>query len=193
MIYTLNSGGTCCGTGPFGSITLHSIDADTVMVTETLTSGDVFAVSGAGASLEFNVNEAFSYVPGSLTTGFTSGSNGTASSFGSFGFFVDCTSSLVCGNGTSPPQFTGPLSFEIYSAAGLTAANFVSNTNGYFFASDIGVPKTGGGFSTGDVASNLGVSQSPPPSTPEPSTMIMLTVGSLALLLVRKRLLAGKK
>src|ERR1700761_9500170 len=134
MIYTLNAGGSCCGTGPFGSITLHSIDADTVLVTETLAPGDVFAVSGAGASLEFTINEAFSYVAGTMTTGFTSGSSGSAAPFGSFGSFVDCTSSAVCGNGTSPPQFSGPLLFEVFSAAGLTAANFVAN-GGYFFAS----------------------------------------------------------
>ena len=69
MIYTLNLGGSCCRCGTFGSITLHSIGADTVMVTETLIPGNAFAVSGAGASLEFTVDEAFTYVPGTLTTG----------------------------------------------------------------------------------------------------------------------------
>ena len=189
MIYTLNLGGSCCGTGPFGTITLHTVDADTVMVTETLAAGDVFAVSGAGKSLAFNIDEAFTIVAGSLTTGFTSGSSTSSSPFGNFSSFVDCTSSAVCGNGTSPPQFSGPLSFSVFNAAGLTTADFIANAGGDFFASDIGVPKTGGGFNTGNVASNSGVQQSPPPPTaPEPGSMILLGLGSVAMFVAKKRL-----
>ncbi|HEY3835262.1 MAG TPA: PEP-CTERM sorting domain-containing protein, partial [Bryobacteraceae bacterium] len=166
--------------------TLTSVNADTVMVKETLASGEVFAVSGAGKSLAFNIDEAFTIVAGSLTSGFTSGSSTSSSPFGSFSSFVDCTSTTVCGNGTSPPTFSGPLSFEVFNAAGLTPSDFISNGTA-FFASDIGVPKTGGGFNTGNVASDSGVSLAPPPSTPEPSTMILLGLGSFAMFVVKKR------
>jgi hypothetical protein len=182
LTYTFDNGGSCCGTGPFGTVLLHVIDADTVKVTETLGAGEVFAVGGAGNSLSFNVDEAFTYVPGTLTAGFTTGTSGKASPFGTFGAFVEC-GPTVCGNGTSPPEFSGPVTFELTNATGLTPADFISNGSA-FFAADIGVPKAGGGFSTGNVAADKA------PAVPEPKgTVFLFTSGlAVALWMFKKRL-----
>ena len=188
MIYALDLPGTCCTGNDFGTITLHPVDADTVQVTLALPAGEVFAVTGAGRSLEFTIDEAFSYVAGSLTNGFIGSTSGdSAPPYGSFGSYVDC--STACGNGTSPPQFSGPLTFEVFNGAGLSPSDFIAKSGGHFFAADIGQPTGGGNYSTGNVASDLGVSPDPPPpTTPEPASIVLLATGlGFTLWLGRKR------
>src|ERR1035438_5377986 len=138
LFYTLNLSG-CCGSGPFGVVDLHQVNANTVQVTETLAAGNAFeGAPSSAASLSFDIDKTFSYVSSTLTAGFTSGGANTSAPFGSFGFFVDCTDGTVCGSGTNPPLFHGPLTFEITNASGLLLSDFVANAGGYYFASDIG-------------------------------------------------------
>src|SRR5689334_19026482 len=75
---------------PFGTVTLHSIDAFTVQVTEVLTTGNVFAFTGAGDSLEFNVNVGVSLVANTLTSGFILAGSDSASPFGNFLNSIRC-------------------------------------------------------------------------------------------------------
>ncbi|MHB1795039.1 MAG: PEP-CTERM sorting domain-containing protein, partial [Acidobacteriaceae bacterium] len=58
-------------------------------------------------------------------------------------------------------------------------ANFIANSGGYYFASDIGNLLTG---ATGNVASNGGVSIVPvTPVIPEPPSLLLLGTGLLVL------------
>src|ERR1051325_8117265 len=178
MIFVLDQGGSCCGSGLFATVTLKDIDANTIQVTETLSSGEIFTVTGAGNSLAFNVDKSFTYVPGSLTPGFSTGVNDTSSPFGAFSSFVTCSDSSVCGTGASVPHFSGPLTFTISSITGLSDNDFVANSGGYYFASDIGIPSASGIYTTGNVAAILGTPQTPT-STPEPGSMALLGLGLL--------------
>lgn len=190
VFFLTQSGISGVPSGPdYAKVTLDQINTNTVQVTETLLNGDVLAVTGAGDALDFNTDVAVGLVPGSLTTGFTF-STGTFSfgSFGSFAYAVDCTSTTVCGNGTSAPRFGGSYSFEVTTTNplnSLTASDFIANNAGYYFASDIGVPQTSGAFSTGVIGGNTN-GQAPPPRVPEPSTVILMSAGIGALAWVRR-------
>jgi hypothetical protein len=186
VIYTFDQG-VCCGTGPFATLVLHSIDANTVQVTETLTTGNVFAFS-AGEPLDFNLDKAFSIVAGTLSAGFSLGGADTPNPFPSFSSSIVCTSPCIYGNGTSPPTFSGPLTFEVQNLGGLSPSDFIASvdkTGSYFFTTDVGAPKVGGGFNTGNVAALAGTVQAGPP-VPEPSSMFLYATGLLALMWSRK-------
>ena len=176
ITYTLTqngcSGSGGCGTGPFGTITLTDLSSTSVTVTETLAAGERFAGTGAGDALEFNTKA------GSTLSGFTAGfaagpSPDSASTFGTFVYSVTCTT-CQGGNAGNP---TGPLTFTVTNASGLSIADFVANLGGYFFAADI----VGNG-NTGNVAA-IGGGTGGGSQTPEPATMA-LTMSGLALVAI---------
>jgi hypothetical protein len=187
LIFNLNQTGIAgFSSGPtYASVDLHQVDAQTVLVTETLATGDVFAVTGAGKSLEFTIDKSFSYIAGSLTSGFTGYTSGaTASGYGSYGSYVECTS---CGNGTSSPRYSGPLSFKVYNSSGLSVTDFAHNSSGFYFASDVGLSTGGDSYCTGNVASKEDA------ATPEPSAVALVSAGAgLLLVKLRKRGKGGR-
>jgi hypothetical protein len=187
FIFNLNQTGIAgFSSGPtYATVDLHQVDPFTVLVTENLATGDVFAVTGAGDSLEFTIDKSFSYLAGSMSSGFTGYTSGdSASGYGSYGSYVKCTS---CGSGTSSPRYSGPLSFEVYNAGGLLLTDFVANNDGYYFASDIGLSKGGDSYATGVVASNIDA------ATPEPSAVVLMsTCAGLFLVKLRKRAKGGR-
>jgi hypothetical protein len=184
VIFTLNQSQSN-GSGPFATILLHELgDGITVQVTETLFPGEVFA-HASGETLEFNVDVPVSYVPAFFPSGFTTGVNDTASPFGTFSNFISCIP--ICGNGTSPPQYSGPLTFQVFNSAGLRISDFIPNGSGYYFASDIGVSDGKGGFNTFNVATSVPGVPGPPPNVPEPTSVVLIATGLACGELFRRR------
>jgi hypothetical protein len=165
---SLQSGNMCTGCGPFGTVAVSTVSGhtDEVSVTLTLTSGEVFANTGAGSALLFEISGNPTLTVSGLTTGFSFSQSSSPMHADGSGNWHNAIVCDVCGSGTSPPQNSGPVSFLLSVASGtLTPMSFVTNGNGYLFASDIGVPQSGGGFSTGDVVTSGPLTTVPLPAS----------------------------
>ena len=183
ITYTLTQDGCSggCGASPFGTITLTdqgSGSTATVLVTETLAAGERFAGTGAGQALEFNVTGSNITIT-NITANFVVGpAPATASTFGTFLYSVSC-GTCVGGQAGNP---AGPLSFTVGSSSGgITISNFIANSGGYFFSSDI-VGASGNPPPTGNVAAIGNTS-----SVPEPISSALVGGGLLSLFLLRRR------
>lgn len=167
-----------CGTGPFAIITLSQTSLTMVTVTEVLSPNEVFAGTGAGEALEFNV--AGIPVIGNITSGFAVGpTHSHASAFGEFLLSVTCT---VCKGGKDSNP-SGPLSFTVSSVEGISIADFVRNDRGYYFASDI----RGNNGNTGNVATSSVFLAPNAAEAPEPVSLILIGAGLIGLSLMHRR------
>ena len=187
-IYTLDRDactGTC-GIGPFATLTLEQTTAGMVTITEVLAASDVFAGTGTGEALEFNI--AGPITIGSMSAGFSTGpSPATASAFGRFLYSVTC---WICQGGKliNPSE----LAFTVTSPGGITVQDFIANDRGYSFASDI----RGSNGNTGNVAviRNSVLLPGPDPEAlvtesfvPEPVTVVLVGAALLGLGVLRRR------
>ena len=192
LLFTLNidgcSGG-CGSTGipPFGTITLHQVDANTVQITETLVPGVEFVNTGAGDAIVFNTTKAVTLT--NISSGFSQDPSGPpihVGFFGNFDYGILCSG---CGSGGSSP-LPGPLTFTAADGGSLSISDFIGNSGGFYFAADIinenapGTTKPTGvvGTSGPDV---LTVTLTRP--VPEPATLALFGAGLLALGLARRR------
>jgi hypothetical protein len=183
--FTQNSCSGGCSPSPFGTVTLTdegSGAAAYVLVSETLTAGEEFAGTGAGKSLGFNIDfigliTLTSLEITNLTSGFTAGDTSyKAAGIGSFSDYVDCS---IC-TGGNPGQPTS-LSFDVSSTAGaITTASFITDSAGYYFASDI----LAGNGNTGNVANNTPGTVS---ATPEPATFGLIGLSLVGFGLLRRK------
>ena len=185
-LFNFTLDGCSGGCGPqtsFGTINLHSVDAQTVQITVSLLNGNQFVTTGSHTGFSFNI-QGGAVTVGTLPTGWAdAGGPVTQPGFGVFSNGIDCT------NGNSNKKkgcdgsntWVGTLQFEVSRASGLTLSDFVENKKNNLFAVDILSGTTG---NTGLVAANLS-------SVPELQTLALLGTGVLGIAgVLRRKLIA---
>jgi hypothetical protein len=178
--------------GPFGTVTLTDISGGGVQVDVSLTSGFKFVQTGSSApgnhpGFAFNLNPGIAIGSGNIT--YNVGNNGAwafydthtspvamSDNFGTYMYAFYCTS---CNNGGSNPN-PGPLKFSL-TISSLTAANFIANNAGTYFAVDL----TNAAGGTGLARSTGGGGENPP--VPEPATLGLMGLGLGAAAWMRRR------
>jgi hypothetical protein len=146
------------GSGSQGTVDAKVVSATEIEISVALTSGVKFINSGGPHTpFVYNLNSLLTGLTvaidttksGSLPQAFNvlSGSQ-SATPYGTFTNGIGVNG----GNGSGPTVGnTGPLYFTVTATGGITLADLLANTDGYFFAADV----YGTGGNTGSVAANL--------------------------------------
>ena len=181
IAYPLTSG-ACCGAGPFGTVTVSTVNSTTVDVSVTLAAGEVFANTGTlnHEALEFSISSnptisvAVNTPPTPATQTFVLGSTTPVGGV----YSISC---LTCGGGTSNTT-PGPLDFDVSVASGTLSPGSFTQDNGNFFSADIGAGCIGSGAHNFFMCANTGVVTAPI-AAPAPSIghglSVILAVGGI--------------
>jgi hypothetical protein len=166
------------GAGPYGTVTVTDFaGGNGVTIDVTLpTASWLFVNTGNGTNHEafaFNVNPAINpaniTLTGSTASEFVIDNSLPAFDGTTFGQFTNGIT-VNGGNGSAGGE-SGPIHLSI-ALSGLDTADFVKNTNGYFFAADVANPAG----HTGPVGANTITT-----AVPEPSTWAMMILGFCGL------------
>jgi hypothetical protein len=197
ITYSLDITSTCCGPGPYGSVTLTTNGTNEVDFLVQLNDPNVFVFGGQDGVFGFNLNVPAANVTitvsaASIAAGFSSVAVGGTpqnehmDGFGKFNYVIQGDANHTQGASTPIGQ---TLSFSVVDTAGpINLDSFAINSIGgiaSFFSADIANRPLGGTVSTGIV----GTDGSTPPQSivPEPATFAIAGVGLLGLGLLRRR------
>jgi hypothetical protein len=191
-LYSLNSS-ACCGSGPFGEVTLTQTTSSQVSVLVTLDNPYLYVDTGQAGAFTFNLanvpfaNLAFSINAASMKAGFSGiiAGNGTfdqhMAGFGFFDYAINGDTQHTSGGSTPIGQ---TLSFTVTNTSGnLPISDFLEISTGStpsFFSADV----FGNGLTGFVGVRTSGASTS---SVPEPSTWAAIGFGLLGLALLGSR------
>jgi len=198
ITYNLDVSNSCCGAGPYGTVTLTQNGTNEVDFLVTLNDPNQFVFSGQDGAFAFNLNVAAANIvitltPASIAAGFSSVAVGGTpqnehmDGFGKFNYVIQGDANHTAGASQPIGQ---TLAFSVVDTAGpITLSSFAIDSTGgsfaSFFSADIVNRPVGGTVSTGFV----GTTDSIPPQSvvPEPATFAIAGIGLIGLGLLRRR------
>lgn len=183
IIYNLDQiSSSGIGSGTLGTVALSQNGQNEVDVAVTLSPGTAFvSTGGPHNAFVFNLDLATEYAVRITSPSDDSfvlgGQNRSNTPYGRFSYAIDCPG---CGPGASHAN-PGPLSFKVIDEHGISAADFVANSDGFFFSADVIGPGGNTGNIAGDGAITVLSLASTRPSVPEPGSLPLLGAGVVAL------------
>ncbi len=196
--FTLNDSG-CCGVGPFGTVVLTQMGTNTVDILVDLRDGVAFVDTGSAApgnhpDFAWTLSSSLATAGISVAIVQDGGDDWAfynvrsapitmSDGFGTYQFALYCNAGPSCGPGASHPNF-GPLEFKVTIPTGLSVSDFVANSAGTFFASDI---INGGQSGNGKTGLVRATGERQITAVPEPATLVLVGAGLLGIAKRSKR------
>jgi hypothetical protein len=191
---TLDTGNSAISgfTGPFGTVSVDLTSSTMATITFTsLTNGGNIYLFGDGGTVDVNIN-ATSFTLGTITgsnagTGFTPGpfSDGGSGTVDGFGVFNQTINSF---DGFTHSSDTVTFTVTDTSGTWASASNVLTpNGDGFDAAAHIFVTAFPADAANGAIATGFAAESGGTVTAPEPSSMLLLGMGILALAVLRKK------